>query len=126
MNYAHSGNIVFERGDGESVPDFRDRVRSLVADLGGGVLAWGAPEGLEWIEAAPETIDIAGGLKDDATGDFAQIGGALIERGDGELIEAFRARARARPFGLGKSIVFGGLRPMPTDDSSSEVNTEQP
>jgi hypothetical protein len=45
---------------------------------------------------------------------------------EGELIEVFRARARARAFGLGKSIVFGGLRSMPTDDSSSEVQTEQP
>jgi hypothetical protein len=73
-----------------------------------------------------QTIDIEGGLRDDATGDFATVGDTLIERGEGELIEAFRARARARAFGLGKSIVFGGLRSIPTDDGSSEVQTEQP
>jgi hypothetical protein len=63
MNHAHIGNLVFERADDELVPDFRARVRSLVAELGGGVLAWGMPESLEWIEASPEVIDIAGGLK---------------------------------------------------------------
>jgi hypothetical protein len=63
-----------------------------------------------------QTIDILGGLTADATGDFATVGDTLIERADGELIEAFRARARARAFGLGQSIVFGGLRPMNFDD----------
>ena len=93
MNFAHISNLVFERDDGESVPDFRARVRATVVDLGGGVLAWGAPELLEWVEGAPEVIDIEGGLKDDATGDFATAGDVLVEREDGELIEAFRARA---------------------------------
>jgi hypothetical protein len=61
-----------QREDGEAVPDFRARVRSLVAELGGGVLAWGAdqavfaPGQLEWIEGAPYVIDIEGGLKNDA------------------------------------------------------------
>jgi hypothetical protein len=117
MNFAHIGNIVFERGDEESVPDFRARVRATVAELGGGVLAWGAPEGLEWVEGEPETIDIEGGLKDDATGDFATVCDTMIDRGDGELIEAFRARARARAFGLGSShVVFGGLPPVKYED----------
>ena len=107
MNFAHISNLVFERDDGESVPDFRARVRSLVAELGGGVLAWGAPE----------VIDIEGGLKDDATGDFATVGDVLVEREDGELIEALRARARARAFGLGSShVVFGGLTPVKYED----------
>ena len=72
---------------------------------------------LEWVEGAPEVIDIEGGLKDDATGDFATAGDVLVEREDGELIEAFRARARARAFGLGSShVVFGGLTPVKYED----------
>ena len=117
MNFAHISNLVFERDDGELVLDFRARVRATVVDLGGGVLAWGAPELLEWVEGAPEVIDIEGGLKDDATGDFATAGDVLVEREDGELIEAFRARARARAFGLGSShVVFGGLTPVKYED----------
>jgi hypothetical protein len=117
QNFAHFCNLVYARDDLESVPDFRDRVRASVAELGGGVLAWGMPESLEWIEAALEVIDIAGGLKDDATGDFATIGDELVERGEGELIDAFRARARARAFGLGSShVVFGGLPPVKYED----------
>ena len=111
------GNLAFERGDEESIPEFRQRARDAAAELGGGVLTWGSPEALEWIDSAPEVITITGGLEPDASENFA----TLIERGDGELIEAFRARARARAFGLGKSIVFGGLRPMPADDSSNEI-----
>jgi hypothetical protein len=38
------------------------------------------------------SIMIRGGLEADATGDFATIGDELVERGEGELIEAFRAR----------------------------------
>jgi hypothetical protein len=64
-----------------------------------------------------ETIDIEGGLTDDATGDFATIGDALIERGDGEPVMAFRARARARAFAFGSShVVFGGLPPVKYED----------
>jgi hypothetical protein len=94
MNHAGFNNIVFERGALESVPDFRARVRAIVAELGGGVLAWGAPEGLEWIEAEPDIIMIGGGLKDDASGDFAQLGDATVERETGESIEDFQRRAR--------------------------------
>jgi len=75
------------------------------------------PEGLEWIEAAPEVIDIAGGLKDDSSGDRATIDDVLIEREEGEPVIAFRARAReaARAAGAG-FVSFGGLKPMPMDD----------
>ena len=107
------------------VPDFRARVRSLVVELGGGVLAWGAdqavfaPGQLEWIEAAPEVIDIEGGLKDDATGDLAQIGDVLVEREDNELIENFRSRARARAFAFGSQVVFGGLPQVKYEDDQA-------
>lgn len=64
-------------------------------------------------------IEIEGGLEAAGHENFATIGGdTLLEREDNELIDAFRARVRARAFGLGKSIVFGGLRPMPADDSN--------
>jgi hypothetical protein len=119
MNHAHIGNLVFERADEESVPDFRPRVRSLVAELGGGVLAWGAPESLEWVDGF-ETIEIEGGLKDDATSDFATVGDTLIEREDRESVEDFRARAREAAVAAGRDhVVFGGLRPM-------NFNDEQP
>jgi hypothetical protein len=66
------------------------------------------------IEAAPEVIVVKGGLKDDATGDFAQFGETLLEREDGESIEDFQIRARdaARASGVG-FVTFGGLRPVP-------------
>jgi hypothetical protein len=73
-----------------------------------------------------QTIDIAGGLTADSSGDIAQFS-VLIERQDGESVEAFRARAReaARAAGAG-FVTFGGLPPMPTDHSISEVQTGQP
>ena len=95
MNHAHIGNLVFERDDAEPVPDFRARVRSFVEDVGGGVLAWGAPEELEWVDAEPETIVVTGGISEDASGDIARFSVA-IERHDGESPDAFRARARRR------------------------------
>jgi len=52
MNFAHIGNLVFQRADDESVPAFR--VREGVAELGGGVVGWGAPEGIELIEPAAD------------------------------------------------------------------------
>jgi hypothetical protein len=120
QNFAHFCNLVYARDDLESVPDFRDRVRASVAELGGGVLAWGAPEALEWVDGEPEVIDIAGGLKDDATGDFATVGYTLIERADGETVDDFRARARGAAVAAGRDhVVFGGLRPM-------NFNDEQP
>jgi hypothetical protein len=117
MNHAHIGNIVFERGDGEPVPDFRQRARDAVAELGGGVLAWGAPEGLEWIDAEPEIITVEGGLERNSFESFAQFGDTLVERLDGESVEAFRARAREAATAAGAGFVsFGGLKPMPMDD----------
>jgi hypothetical protein len=63
-----------------------------------------APEGLEGIDAEPETIDILGGLKDDATGDFATVGDTLIEREDSETVENFRARAREAAVAAGGDL----------------------
>jgi hypothetical protein len=115
MNHAHIGNLVFERGEEESVPDFRQRARDAVAELGGGVLAWGAPDALEWVEAEPEIITISGGLTD-GVADIATIGAVQIERAPDETVEAFRARAHEAPVAAGSDhIVFGGLRPMPMD-----------
>jgi hypothetical protein len=58
-------------------------------------------------------ITIKGGLQSDASGDFAQFGDTLIEREDGEMIEAFQIRARdaARAAGV-EWVVFGGLPAM--------------
>jgi hypothetical protein len=114
--YAQLGNVLMERGATEPVEDFRERARDLARDLDAAVLIWGRMEPIVWVDDV-QTINIAGGLKDDATGDFATIGDELIERGEGELIEAFRARERARAFGLGSShVVFGGLPPMRFED----------
>ena len=32
MNHAHIGNLVFERDDGESVPDFRAHVKPALQE----------------------------------------------------------------------------------------------
>ena len=111
MNSATIGNLTFQRGADESVPQFKERVRASVSELGGGVVAWGVPEGLEWIEAEPEIITIEGGVGEDGSGDFATIGDKLIEREDGESIEDFHIRAReaARVTGA-EFVAFGGLR----------------
>ena len=121
MNYATYVEPIAMRDESESVPDFMFRARAILAERGGGRLAWDDSEEVEWVDPAPEAVTITGGLEPDASGNFAMVGNTLVERGDGELTEAFRARARARAFGLGKSIVFGGLRHMPTDDSSNEI-----
>jgi hypothetical protein len=64
------------------------------------------------------SIMIRGGLKDDATGDFATVGDTLIEREAGETIERFQIRAREAAVAAGSDhVIFGGLRPMPTDDN---------
>jgi hypothetical protein len=64
-----------------------------------------------------QTIDILGGLTADATGDFATVGDTMIERRDGESVDAFRARARETAIAAGAGFVsFGGLKPMPMDD----------
>jgi len=52
MNAAIFQNIIFARDDGEAVPDFEARVRAAVASVGGGVLAWGTPTALEWVDPA--------------------------------------------------------------------------
>jgi hypothetical protein len=66
------------------------------------------------------SIMIRGGLEDDATGDFATVGDVLIEREDGETVEAFRVRAREAAVAAGRDhVIFGGLRPM-------NFNDEQP
>ena len=121
MNHAHTGNLVFERGGLEPVPDFRARVREAVGDMGGGVLAWGAPDGLEWIEAAPEVIVVKGGIAEDASGEFAQFGDRRIERAPEESIEQFQIRARdaARAAGVG-FVTFGGLPRMNYDDEATK------
>jgi hypothetical protein len=63
------------------------------------------------------SIRIRGGLKDDATGDFATIGDELVEREDGETVEAFRVRAREAAVAAGRDhVIFGGLRPMNVND----------
>lgn len=126
MNFAHIGNLVFERGDVEPVPDFRARVREAVGDMGGGVLAWGAPEQLEWIDAAPEAVNILGGIAADASGDFATIGDAHIEREDGESVESFSA-ARARgAIDAGQDfLIFGGLKPMLFETAANEAATNE-
>jgi uncharacterized protein (DUF1330 family) len=120
MNYAHSGITVFQRRDEESVPDFRARARSFVAELGGGVLAWGAPESLEWVDAEPETIVITGGTSEDSSGDIARFS-IVIEREDDESVEAFRARARETAIAAGSDqLVFGGLPPMNFTDEQTK------
>jgi hypothetical protein len=93
VNFAYYGNLIFERADGESEPSFCDRVRALVAESGGGVLTWGRPDALEWVEAEPEIITISGGLTD-GVADIATIGDQAVARAPDETLEAFRARAR--------------------------------
>ena len=101
--------------DVESVPDFRARVRDAVGDMGGGVLAWGAPEGLEWIDAL-ETVVIEGG-EEHGHENFAQYGDTLIERRDGESRDDFHRRAREAAVAAGAAcVVFGGLRLMNVND----------
>ena len=107
MNFATWVEPIAARDDDESVPDFKVRARAILAERGGGCIAWGAPEEVEWVDAEPdpelETIVIKGGLGQDSSGDFAQFGDTLIERADGESVEAFQIRARdaARAAGVG-------------------------
>jgi hypothetical protein len=54
MNFAIFQNVIFTRDEGEDVPSFQARVRESVAAAGGGALAWGIPQGLEWIEPADD------------------------------------------------------------------------
>ena len=114
--YAQLGNVLMERGATEPVENFQERARDLARNLGVDILIWGRIEPIVWVDDV-QTIDIAGGFKDDATGDFATIGDVLVEREDGETVEAFRVRARETAIAAGSDrIVFGGLKPMPTGD----------
>ena len=129
MNFAHIGNLGFERGEEELVPDFRDRVRAVVAELGGGVLAWGAPEELEWVDAEPDpepaVLTIKGGLKPDPSGDFATYGDVTVDRKPGESVEDFQRRARGSAQAAGVEwVVFGGLPRMNVSDDECETKGE--
>ena len=68
-----------------------------------------------------ETIVIEGGLEADGHENFAQVGDTLIERHDGESVDAFRARAREAAVAAGSDrIVFGGLPTMIFNDEQSK------
>jgi len=116
MNYAIFLEPLAVSEDGESVLAFKARARALLAARGGGRLAWDAPEEIEWVDSEVETIVVTGGISEDASGDIAQYS-VLVEREDGESVEAFRVRARATAIAAGSDrIVFGGLKPRPTGD----------
>jgi hypothetical protein len=71
-----------------------------------------------------QTIDIAGGLTADASGDFATIGDVLVEREDGETVEAFRVRAREAAVAAGRDhVIFGGLPAMRFEEGETENGT---
>ena len=89
MNHATYCEPIAVRADGESVPDFKSRARAILAERGGGCIAWGAPEEVEWVDAEPEIVILKGGSEPDASGDFASLGDVLIERANGESIREF-------------------------------------
>ncbi len=60
MNYATYCEPIAVRDDSESVPDFKSRARAILAERGGGCIVWGAPEEVEWVDAEPEIVEIAG------------------------------------------------------------------
>jgi hypothetical protein len=63
-----------------------------------------------------QTITIQGGLTA-VVADIAQFDDVLLEREDGETIEAFQIRAREAAVAAGcGQVIFGGLRPMNFDD----------
>jgi hypothetical protein len=77
-----------------------------------------AEHALSILRPGLRVISIRGGLKDDASGDFATIDGRPMARADGETSEDFCARARAAAIErAARTLIFGGLRPMPTDDN---------
>jgi hypothetical protein len=114
LNHAHIGNILMSRPEGVPVPEWREHVRETAAEIGADVLVWGLHE-IFWVDDV-QTIDIEGGLKEDASSDFATVGDEIIHREDNELIENFRSRARARAFAFGSPVVFGGLPPVKYED----------
>ena len=114
---------IAARDDDESVPDFKIRARAILAERGGGCIAWGAPEDVEWVDAEPdpepEVLTIKGGLKPDPSGDFATYGDVTVDRKPGESVEDFQRRARGSAQAAGVEwVVFGGLPRMNviTDD----------
>jgi hypothetical protein len=111
--YAQCGNVLMERGATEPVEDFRARARATARECESDVLIWGRLQPVVWVDDV-QIIEIRGGMTDDATGDFATIGDELVEREDGETVEAFRVRAREAAVAAGRDhVIFGGLPPMP-------------
>jgi hypothetical protein len=111
--YAQCGNVLMERGATEPVEDFRARARATARECESDVLIWGRLQPVVWVDDV-QIIEIRGGMTDDATGDFATVGDTLVERADGELIEAFRVRAREAACSSGaRSRHFRWPAPMP-------------
>jgi hypothetical protein len=110
QNYAMIGNVIMERLEGEPVPTFRSRARDTALDLGADLLIYALLEPLVWVDDI-ETVVVEGGLSD-GRGDFATVGDSLVEREDGESVEAFHRRARELATARGSCfVVFGGLPP---------------
>jgi hypothetical protein len=115
-NYAEIGDLIVLRGDDESAAGFQERARAMALDTGADALIFGLLEPIVWPNDI-ESIMIEGGIAEDSSGDFAQFGETLLERADGETVEAFQIRSRDAARMAGAELVtFGGLRPMPTDD----------
>jgi hypothetical protein len=73
----------------------------------------GAEARLSILRPGLRILSIRGGLKDDASGDFATVDGRPLARADGETSEDFRARARAAAIdAAARTLIYGGLPPM--------------
>ena len=68
-----------------------------------------------------DEIVIRGGLKDDASSEFATVGDRRIDRGAVEEPEAFKQRVMLTAQACGEVAVFGGLPPMVRDDEGAEA-----
>jgi hypothetical protein len=66
-----------------------------------------------------DSIVIRGGLKDDASSEFATVGDRRIDRGAVEDVETFRQRVLITAQACGEVAVFGGLPPMDRDDEGA-------
>jgi hypothetical protein len=66
-----------------------------------------------------DSIVIRGGLKDDASSEFATVGDRRIDRGACEDPEAFKQRVLITARACGEIAVFGGLPPMDRDDEGA-------
>ena len=76
----------------------------------------GAEARLSILRPGLRILSIRGGLKDDASGDFATVDGRPLARADGETSEDFRARARAAAIEAGaRTLIYGGLPSMLMD-----------